>query len=59
MSIQSKVVLRRSIGVFLMVVSIWLASCQALLQQFSGNDTGGEQMVGRAHPQKGRAEAGS
>jgi len=56
--IQSKVVLRRSIGVFLMVVSIWLASCKALLQQFSGNDTGGES-VGRAQPQERRAEAGS
>jgi hypothetical protein len=57
--IQSKVVLRRSIGVFLMVVSIWLASCQALLQQFSGNDTGGEQTVGHAYPHVSRMGAGS
>jgi len=57
--IESKVVLRRSIGVFLMVVSIWLASCQALMHQFSGGEATAGQALGRIQAQGGGEEAGS
>lgn len=42
---QSKVVLRRAIGVFLMTVSIWLASCQAFMHQFSRDEPVAERPV--------------
>ncbi|MEA3412811.1 MAG: hypothetical protein U9R74_14915 [Pseudomonadota bacterium] len=48
MPIQSKVVLRRAIGVFLMLVSIWLASCQALFHQFSRDGHDAERVPDKA-----------